>query len=42
VRVRRLVNGMVDAEMPLGEGVATVEAAQRAGALKVQVVCDDT
>jgi threonine dehydrogenase-like Zn-dependent dehydrogenase len=39
-RVRRLVNAMVDEAVPLAEGVAAVAAAQRRGALKVQLVME--
>ena len=37
-RVRRLVNSMVDAAVPLAEGPAAVELARRRGAMKVQLV----
>ena len=37
-RVRRLVNAMLDAAVPLAAGAEAVERAQRPGALKVQLV----
>ena len=39
-RVKALVNGMVTAAFPLAKGVEAIDAAQRKGALKVQLVMD--